>query len=128
VNAEFSLDGVAAPPMQNGELVFEAPWQGRAFGMARGMAERGVYAWNDFRDRLIAEIGAFDRDAEAVVSGGGVAPEFRYYDHFLRALETLLVERAIIVRGELGARVHAFEERPRGHDHGEHDHDHDHAD
>jgi len=124
VTAEFSLDGAAAPPMQNGELVFDAPWQGRAFGMARGMAERGIYAWDDFRDRLIAEIGAFDRDAEAIVRRGGAAPEFRYYEHFLRALETLLVERAILVRGELGARVHAFEERPHGHDHA-HAHDHD---
>jgi len=133
VSAEFALDGAAAPPMQNGELVFEAPWQGRAFGMARGMAERGLYAWDDFRDRLIAEIGAFGRNAEAIVRRGGVAPEFRYYDHFLRALETLLVERAVIVRGELGARVQTFEERPHGHDHAHgheraHDHDHDHDD
>ena len=29
-----SLDGVAALPRKNGELVFEAPWQGRAFGLA----------------------------------------------------------------------------------------------
>ena len=29
-----SLEGTAALPRRNGELVFEAPWQGRAFGMA----------------------------------------------------------------------------------------------
>jgi nitrile hydratase accessory protein len=131
VNAEYSLDGAAAPPMQNGELVFEAPWQGRAFGIARGMAERGVYAWDDFRDRLIAQISAFDREAATIARAGGATPEFHYYDHFLRALETLLVERRIVVAGELQARVLAFEARPHGHDHAhshDHDHAHDHAD
>ncbi|HET6472966.1 MAG TPA: nitrile hydratase accessory protein [Pseudomonadales bacterium] len=136
MTAEFALDGAAAPPMLNGELVFDAPWQGRAFGIARGMAERGVYAWDDFRDRLIAEIGAFDRHAEAVVRRGGAAPPFHYYDHFLRALETLLVERRILAGSELTGRVHAFEARPHGHDHGHgdhgherqaHSHDHDHG-
>jgi nitrile hydratase accessory protein len=131
VSVEFALDGTAAPPMKNGELVFEAPWQGRAFGIARGMAERGVYAWDDFRARLIAEVGAYDRRAETMVRDGGVAPAFSYYEHFLRALEALLVERAIIVRGELVARVHAFEERPHGHDHDrgrDHDRAHEHDD
>jgi nitrile hydratase accessory protein len=126
---DYSLDGVVAPPMVNGALAFEAPWQGRAFGIARGMAERGVYAWDDFRHRLIAEIGAFDRSAAAIARSGGAAPEFHYYDHFLRALETLLVERCIVVDGELQARVRAFEERPHGHDHAHgdvHDHDYDH--
>ena len=129
MTTDFALDGAVAPPMQNGELVFEAPWQGRAFGIARGMAERGVYAWDDFRDRLIAEIGAFDRDAAAIARAGGAAPAFHYYDHFLRALETLLVERRIVVAGELQARIHAFEARPHGHDHvhGD-DHAHDHGD
>ena len=117
MTAEFALDGAAAPPMLNGELVFDAPWQGRAFGIARGMAEQGVYAWDDFRDRLIAEIGAFDRHAEDVVRRGGAAPAFHYYDHFLRALETLLVERRLLAGSELRGRVHAFEARPHGHDH-----------
>ena len=117
MTAEFALDGAAAPPMLNGELVFDAPWQGRAFGIARGMAEQGVYAWDDFRDRLIAQIGAFDRHAAAVVRRGGAAPPFHYYDHFLRALETLLVERRILAGSELTGRVQAFEARPHGHDH-----------
>ena len=31
---ELDLQGPAAPPRANGELVFEQPWQGRAFGLA----------------------------------------------------------------------------------------------
>jgi len=121
-----TLDGVAAPPMVNGELVFEAPWQGRIFGIARGLAEQGIYPWDDFRAHLIEEIAAFERSQKnepAVVSGAST-PQYRYYDHFLRALETLLAERGLIAGGELTDRIGVFVERPHGHDHHDHDHDH----
>ncbi len=125
----FELGGDAAPPMLNGELVFEAPWQGRAFGIARGLAEQGVYAWEDFRAQLIVQIGAFDRTLERDDGTAGMTtPQFRYYDHFLCALETLLVARGIVAAGELTERVRAFEARPHGHDHAHHDHDHAHHD
>ena len=114
----YELSGAAAPPMVNGELAFDAPWQGRAFGIARGLAERGVYEWDDFRAALIEQIGGFDRAVETRDLHSSVpTPEFHYYDHFLRALETLLVARNIIAPGELIERVHAFEDRPEGHDH-----------
>jgi nitrile hydratase accessory protein len=96
--------------MVNGELAFDAPWQGRAFGIARGLAERGVYEWDDFRAALIEQIGGFDRAVETRDLHSSVpTPQFHYYDHFLRALETLLVARNIIAPGELIERVHAFE-------------------
>ena len=122
----YELEGAVAPPMANGELVFDAPWQGRAFGIARGLAERGVYEWDDFRAALIEQIGAFDRSDETHGLDSSVpTPQFHYYDHFLRALETILVARSMIAPGELIERVHAFEDRPEGHDH-VHPHDHDH--
>lgn len=34
------MSGAAALPRRNGELVFEAPWQGRAFGLALALAGR----------------------------------------------------------------------------------------
>ena len=122
-----TLDGVAAPPMLNGELAFEAPWQGRIFGIARGLAEQGIYHWDDFRARLIEQIAAFDRSHSSEPAGvsGASTPRYRYYDHFLRALETLLAERGLIAAGELSERIGMFVERPHGHDH-HHDHDHDH--
>jgi nitrile hydratase accessory protein len=121
----YELGGEVAPPMANGELVFEVPWQGRAFGIARGLAEHGVYAWEDFRAALIDEIGAFDRAIGTDGLDSTVpTPRFHYYDHFLRALERLLVQRRIIAPGELVDRVRAFEDRPEGHDH-VHEHHHD---
>ena len=124
MTAPYELAGPAAPPMVNGELTFEAPWQGRVFGIACGLAEHGVFEWDTFRARLITEIGAFDRSPERDADATGLStPHFHYYDHFLRALETLLAERLIIAPGELTQRVRAFVERPHGHDH-HHDHDH----
>ena len=120
----YELGGAAAPPMVNGELVFEAPWQGRVFGIARGLAEQGIYEWDDFRARLIEQIGLFDRSVET--DRAATASQYHYYDHFLRALESLLVDRGLVAAGELARRIDAFAARPHGHDHRDHDHDHDH--
>lgn len=112
----FELNGAATPPLVNGELAFDELWQGRIFGIARSLAEAGLYSWDDFRKRLIAAIA----DWEAHARPGA---EYRYYDCFLAALESLLVERQLVVPGELADRVDQFAARPHDHDH---DHDHDH--
>ena len=49
-------EGPEAPPRRNGELVFEAPWESRAFGMAVALCEQGLFEWEEFRRCLIAEI------------------------------------------------------------------------
>jgi hypothetical protein len=52
------LDGVDVP-RRNGELVFDAPWQSRAFGMAAAVVEtRFGKDWGPFRSDLIAAIAA----------------------------------------------------------------------
>jgi hypothetical protein len=65
-------------PRDNGELVFEAPWQGRVLGMALGVVEHHDLEWDDFRRHLIA---AIDED-----------PERPYYESFTIALERLVAE------------------------------------
>jgi len=75
------LTGSAAVPRKNGELVFDAPWQSRAFGMAVGLAERGLFRWDDFRDRLIAQIAATPSDA------ADESPARVYYRQWLADLD-----------------------------------------
>jgi nitrile hydratase accessory protein len=94
--------------MANGEVIFEAPWQGRVFGMARALCDAGHYSWDEFRDCLIEAIGDWDRAGEG---------DYRYFDHFLLALETLLVRKQIVQAGELSDRLDAYLARPHGHDH-----------
>lgn len=109
----FELDGVAAPPLCNGELAFDAPWQGRVFGIARSLAEQGAYAWDDFRAHLIAAIEQWEKRAPT-------GAEYPYYDCFLSALEELLEARGLVATGELRARVGQYASRPHGHDHDHH--------
>lgn len=93
------LDGAMAVPRKNGELVFEAPWQGRVFGMAVALSEQGAFPWEDFRQALIVEIAA----AEA--RGG----EFRYYDAWLAAFEKVLIGRQVVSPAELEENTYQFE-------------------
>src|SRR5581483_11355715 len=51
------MGGSAAMPRKNGELVFAAPWEGRAFGLAVALSDQGLYNWEEFRQSLITQIG-----------------------------------------------------------------------
>jgi nitrile hydratase accessory protein len=114
---ELDVAGPAAPPRSNGELVFAEPWQGRAFGLVMTLTDRGVIAWDDFRDALIARIAA---EEQASPTG-----QSDYYRCWLQALEQVLAAAALLDRAELAARVAAYAQRPAGHDHA-HGNDHDH--
>jgi nitrile hydratase accessory protein len=94
-----TLNGGAAVPRANGELVFDAPWQGRVFGMAVALSERGVFPWEEFRQALITEVAA----AEA--RGGA----FRYYDAWLAAFERVLASRGAVSTEELEETTFQFE-------------------
>jgi nitrile hydratase accessory protein len=82
------MSGPTALPRRNGELVFEAPWQGRVFGMALAVVERLGVPWAEFQRGLIAEIAAH--------------PDAPYYDSWLAALERLVLEHGIATAHELG--------------------------
>jgi nitrile hydratase accessory protein len=92
------MDGPAALPRRNGEMVFEAPWEGRAFGMAVALSDRRLYAWDEFRARLIDQIAAAD------ACGAGST----YYERWLAAFEALLTARGLITTAELDARAEEY--------------------
>ena len=109
------LEGALAPPMTNGELAFEEPWQGRVFGMASSLCDAGHYEWREFQAELIRVIGAYDAAVEE--EGASDGDEYRYYDHFLAALEALLQSKGLMDGQLLETRTAEFEARPHGHDH-----------
>jgi nitrile hydratase accessory protein len=90
--AVTQMSGPAAPPRRNGELVFDAPWQGRAFGMALGVVDRLGLEWKAFQERLIAAIAAH--------------PELPYYDCWVAALEQLLLDYGVASTEEIAAARH----------------------
>ena len=89
------ISGPAAIPRRNGEPVFNEPWESRVFGAAVVLCERGLFQWDELRDRLIAEITSADaaHDSSAASSS--------YYERFLAALERLLVEKGICATDEI---------------------------
>jgi nitrile hydratase accessory protein len=71
--------------------VFSAPWEARAFALALQLAESGYFTWDEFRDRLIAEVRASDK----IRARDGTSDHGEYYDHFLHALERIVEEKKI---------------------------------
>ncbi|MGH7923750.1 MAG: nitrile hydratase accessory protein, partial [Candidatus Binatus sp.] len=51
----------------------------------------GHFSWDEFRERLIAEVSASDR----IRARDGTSDHGEYYDHFLHALERLLDEKGL---------------------------------
>jgi nitrile hydratase accessory protein len=114
------VDGPAAPPRSNGELVFEAPWESRAFGVAVALSERKAFEWEQFRRRLIAEIGTWEREH-------GPYARWSYYERWLASLEQLLVDDRVLSEDEIRSRMELLEDQDdHEHDH-EHGHHHDHG-
>jgi nitrile hydratase accessory protein len=71
------MDGLTALPRENGELLFDAPWQARAFALAVAVVEELELPWDTFRARLI----------DAITQ----APDRPYYESWATALEALIV-------------------------------------
>ena len=107
---DMSLEGAIAPPRANGEILFEAPWQSRVFGMARCLCEQGQYSWDEFRARLIEVVSA----ADAAAAPGD---EYHYFDHFLEALTAVLEDKQLCNATEVNLKTTELSARPHGHDH-----------
>ena len=108
--AVLDVDGPAAPPRKNGELVFQAPWESRLFGVTISLHRAGLFTWDEFRDRLIEEIAAWEGQRRPQA-------EWSYYARWAAALERLLTSKGLCESGDVARRIHELEHRPAGHDH-----------
>jgi hypothetical protein len=75
-------------PRSNGELVFDAPWESRVFGVAVAYVDATGQPWDAFRSRLTAAVAA---DPEGTP----------YYESFTRALEALLLSDGVLAKYEV---------------------------
>jgi len=81
-------------PRKNGELVFEAPWESRAFGLAMALTDDGRLPFEDFRSQLVECITA--------------EPDHPYYEQWLEAFETAVVTAGLVGKKELARRTGEF--------------------
>ena len=105
---QLDLDGPAAPPRRNGELVFAEPWESRVFGLTMALHEAGLFVWDEFRSRLI----------DAIRSDETTGESLPYWQAWRRAFESLLTAKGVCASSDLDARTRALASRPPGHDHG----------
>ena len=86
-NSKISgMGGEAALPRKNGELVFEMPWESRAFGLAVSLSDAGVVEWPEFREALVTAIKESERDKDGR----------SYYQQWLSALEKVAMEKGLV--------------------------------
>jgi len=87
-----------APGLPNDAVAprFDAPWQARIFAAVVSLAEAGCFRWEEFQQRLSAEVGRGDGDPR------------RYYQHWLAAAEKLLAEKGLLTPERLSGRIAAL--------------------
>ena len=88
-----------SPPRFDGRLCFGEDWQRLAFGTALALAKSGHFDWEDFRLQLIASIGEWEKGHSLDDAS------WNYYEHWLAALERVIVEKRLASSEELAERA-----------------------
>lgn len=98
-----SMRGPEALPRKNGELVFEQPWESRAFGLAVGLSEAGILPWPEFREALVSAIQESER----------LDDDRTYYEQWASALERLALDKGLVTEEGLRGRAQWLEDESR---------------
>lgn len=98
-------------PRDEAGPVFREPWEAQAFAMTLALHERGLFTWPEWAQALA---GAIRRAQEAGDPDTGTT----YYQHWLAALETLVVDRGVASAGSLRSMRDAWDRAARATPHG----------
>jgi nitrile hydratase accessory protein len=95
------LDALPDLPRDEGGPVFAEPWQATAFALAVELSAHGHFTWKEWAAAIADELkGAAER--------GQADDGSRYYEHWLAALERLVVEKGLSDPATLVARKEAW--------------------
>ncbi|MDE0334684.1 MAG: nitrile hydratase accessory protein [Defluviicoccus sp.] len=83
--------------------VFQAPWEATAFAMAVRLSEAGTFTWGEWVEYLSTEIAAAKQRGDPDLGD-------RYYEHWLAALEKLVIDKGLGSETELAALKHDWTE------------------
>ena len=90
-----AMEAQIALPRENGELVFQAPWEARALGLAVALNAKALYEWREFSAELAATIAAAEQNNDPS----------SYYARWVASLEELVIARGLLSREQLDART-----------------------
>jgi nitrile hydratase accessory protein len=112
MNAE-SPQRAAPRPLLSDEAgpVFAEPWQAQAFALAVNLSAQGHFTWNEWAAALAHEVQSAARRGEP--DDGS-----RYYEHWLRALESLVTTKGLADSSTLISRKEAWTDAYRTTPHG----------
>ena len=111
MTATPELSALPRLPRDEHGPVFAEPWQAQAFAVAVSLSEQGHYTWKEWAAALAAQLRAAEQRGEP--DDGS-----RYYEHWLAALESLVVAKGLADPGALQARKDAWIEAYRTTPHG----------
>jgi len=98
-------------PRDDAGPVFKEPWEAKAFALTLRLHERGLFTWPEWADALSREIGAAQARGDADLGD-------TYFQHWLRALESLVALKGAASADELArcgrAWAEAAERTPHG--------------
>jgi len=69
--------------------VFAQPWQAQAFALTVQLSAQGLFTWAEWAEALGAEIRAASQAGDADLGD-------TYYEHWMRALERLSLEKRLV--------------------------------
>jgi nitrile hydratase accessory protein len=105
------IDTLPRLPREKDGPVFAEPWQAQAFALAVKLSEQGHFSWNEWAETLGEELrSASDR--------GEPDDGSHYYEHWLAALERLVVAKGLADRAALEMRKEAWADAYRHTAHG----------
>jgi nitrile hydratase accessory protein len=108
-----AADPVAPIPRDaDGAPVFEAPWQAKAFAMTLVLYGRGLFTWSEWASTLAAEI-------TRAQTTGDPDDGSTYYQHWLAAIERLVVDKGVATSDHLVARRAAWDRAAHATPHGQ---------
>jgi nitrile hydratase accessory protein len=95
------LDALPRLPREKDGPVFAEPWQAQAFALAVKLSEQGHFTWKEWATTLGEELKAAEHRGE---------PDncTHYYEHWLAALERLVVDKGLTDRDAMRARKEAW--------------------
>jgi nitrile hydratase accessory protein len=107
-----ALAALPSIPQTEDGPTFAEPWQAQAFAIVVFLHARGTFTWKEWAERLVKQIAAAQAAGDPDLGD-------TYYDHWLRALEKVVVEKKILDQVMLTQRHDAWDRAARATPHGQ---------
>jgi nitrile hydratase accessory protein len=96
-NSALSIDKLPALPRDEDGPVFSQPWEAKAFALAVRLSEAGVFTWPEW-------VSALSREIKAAQDRRDPDQGDTYYQHWLKALESICAAKGLVGREDLQRR------------------------